>query len=58
VKRTGEEVSMIKAHNIPVWKCPDETHYYVQLTDTNKNRKTRVGRVAEDVGGLPSKCQP
>lgn len=36
IKRVIEEVNVIKVFCMPVWKCHNETHYFVQLMYTNK----------------------
>jgi hypothetical protein len=35
--RGNKGVNMIKVHHIHVWKCHNETHYFVQLVYANKN---------------------
>jgi hypothetical protein len=38
----GEERNMIKVHYIPVWKCHNETHCFVQLLYADKRHKQEM----------------
>jgi hypothetical protein len=33
------EMNIFKVHCIQVWKCHNETHYFLQLIYTNKKKK-------------------
>jgi hypothetical protein len=45
---------MIKVHNIHVWKCHNETHYFVQLIYINKKLKKSLKM---SIFRKPSKCE-